>query len=31
MIVNRVTPMIQLIEGDPPLMKPKTKEEVPFL
>ena len=30
-IVNRVTPMIQLIEGDPPLMKPKTKEEVPFL
>ena len=30
-IVNRVTPIIQLIEGDPSLMKPKTKEEVPFL
>jgi Tfp pilus assembly protein FimT len=30
-IVNRVTPIIQLIEGDPPLMTPKTKEEVPFL
>jgi len=30
-IVNRVTPIVQLIEGDPPLMKPKSKEEVPFL
>jgi Tfp pilus assembly protein FimT len=30
-IVNRVTPIIQLIEGDPPLMTPKTKEDVPFL
>jgi type II secretory pathway pseudopilin PulG len=30
-IVNRVTPIIQLIEGDPPLMTPKTKEQVPFL
>jgi prepilin-type N-terminal cleavage/methylation domain-containing protein len=30
-IVNRVTPIVQLLEGDPPLMKPKTKEEVPFL
>jgi Tfp pilus assembly protein FimT len=30
-IVNRVTPIVQLIEGDPPLMKPKAKEEVPFL
>jgi Tfp pilus assembly protein FimT len=30
-IVNRVTPIIQLLEGDPPLMKPKAKEEVPFL
>ena len=30
-IVNRVTPIIQLIEGDPPIMTPKTKEEVPFL
>jgi Tfp pilus assembly protein FimT len=30
-IVNRVTPIVQLIEGDPPLLKPKTKEEVPFL
>jgi len=30
-IVNRVTPIIQLLEGDPPLMKPKMKIEVPFL
>lgn len=30
-IVNRVTPIIQLLEGDPPLMTPKTKEQVPFL
>ncbi len=30
-IVNRITPIVQLIEGDPPLMKPKAKEEVPFL
>jgi Tfp pilus assembly protein FimT len=30
-IVNRVTPIVQLIEGDPPLMKPRAKEEVPFL
>lgn len=30
-IVNRVTPIIQLLEGDPPLMTPKAKEEVPFL
>jgi Tfp pilus assembly protein FimT len=30
-IVNRVTPIVQLIEGDPPLMTPKAKEEVPFL
>ncbi|OHB62558.1 MAG: hypothetical protein A2Y76_03025 [Planctomycetes bacterium RBG_13_60_9] len=30
-IVNRVTPIIQLLEGDPSLMTPKAKEEVPFL
>lgn len=30
-IVNRLAPIIQLLEGDPPLMKPKAKEEVPFL
>jgi prepilin-type N-terminal cleavage/methylation domain-containing protein len=30
-VVNRVTPIVQLIEGDPPLMKPKAKEKVPFL
>jgi Tfp pilus assembly protein FimT len=30
-VVNRVTPIIQLLEGNPPLMTPKTKEEVPFL
>jgi len=30
-VVNRITPIVQLIEGDPPLMTPKAKEEVPFL
>jgi len=30
-IVSRMTPIIQLLEGDPPLMTPKTKEQVPFL
>jgi len=30
-IVNRMTPIVQLLEGDPPLMTPKSKEEVPFL
>jgi Tfp pilus assembly protein FimT len=30
-VVNRMTPIIQLLEGDPPLMTPKAKEEVPFL
>ncbi len=29
-MVNRLTPMVYLIEGDPPLMKPKAKEEIPF-
>ncbi len=30
-IVNRLTPIIELVVGDPPLMKPKGKDEVPFL
>jgi Tfp pilus assembly protein FimT len=30
-VVGRLTPMVYLIEGDPPLMKPKAKEELPFL
>jgi len=30
-IVNRITPIIQLLDGDPPLMTPRTKEQVPFL
>lgn len=30
-IVNRRTPIIQLMVGDPPLMTPKGKDEVPFL
>jgi prepilin-type N-terminal cleavage/methylation domain-containing protein len=30
-VVSRMTPIVQLLEGDPPLMKPKAKEEVPFL
>ncbi len=29
--VNRLTPIIQLVEGDPALMTPKAKDEVPFL
>jgi prepilin-type N-terminal cleavage/methylation domain-containing protein len=30
-VVNRLTPIVQLIEGDPALMTPKAKDEVPFL
>ena len=30
-IVNRVTPIVQLLEGDPLIMTPKAKEAVPFL
>jgi Tfp pilus assembly protein FimT len=30
-VVNRLTPIVELVEGDPPLMTPKAKEEVPFL
>jgi Tfp pilus assembly protein FimT len=30
-IVNRLTPIIELVEGDPQLMPPRTKEQVPFL
>lgn len=29
-VVNRLTPVIRLTEGDPALMTPKGKEEVPF-
>ncbi len=29
--VNRLTPIVQLVEGDPALMTPKAKDEVPFL
>ncbi len=29
--VSRLTPIVELINGDPELMKPKAKEEVPFL
>ncbi len=29
-IVNRLTPVIELVVGDPPLMTPKGKDEVPF-
>jgi prepilin-type N-terminal cleavage/methylation domain-containing protein len=29
-LVNRLTPIIRLVEGDPALMKPKGKNEVPF-
>lgn len=30
-VVNRLTPIIDLVVGDPPLMTPKGKDEVPFL
>ncbi len=30
-VVSRLTPLVELVEGDPPLMTPKAKEEVPFL
>lgn len=29
--VGRLTPVVELIQGDPELMKPKAKDEVPFL
>jgi prepilin-type N-terminal cleavage/methylation domain-containing protein len=29
-VVNRRTPIIELVVGDPPLMTPKAKDEVPF-
>jgi Tfp pilus assembly protein FimT len=30
-VVNRLNPLVELVEGDPALMKPKAKDEVPFL
>lgn len=30
-VVSRLNPIVQLIEGDPALMTPKAKDEVPFL
>jgi type II secretory pathway pseudopilin PulG len=30
-VVQRAIPIVQLLEGDPPLMAPRTKEQVPFL
>ena len=30
-LVNRLTPIIEVVTGDPPLMTPKAVEEVPFL
>jgi len=30
-VVNRICPMVRLVQGDPPLMTPKAKDEVPFL
>jgi len=30
-IVSRLNPIVQLVTGDPPLMIPKAKDEVPFL
>jgi hypothetical protein len=29
--VSRLTPIVQLIDGDPELMRPKSKREVPAL
>lgn len=30
-LVNRITPIVDLVDGDPALMTPKGKDEVPFL
>lgn len=30
-LVSRITPIVELVEGDPVLMTPKGKDEVPFL
>ena len=30
-VVSRITPIVELVEGDPALMTPKGKDEVPFL
>lgn len=30
-LVSRITPIIELVDGDPALMTPKGKDEVPFL
>jgi Tfp pilus assembly protein FimT len=30
-LVSRITPIVELVEGDPALMTPKGKDEVPFL
>lgn len=30
-VVGRLLPMVELVQGDPPLMTPKAKDEVPFL
>jgi len=30
-VVSRLVPRVEVIEGDPPLMTPKAKDEVPFL
>jgi prepilin-type N-terminal cleavage/methylation domain-containing protein len=29
-VVTRLSPVVDLVEGDPPLLRPKTKEEMPF-
>ena len=30
-VVNRLLPTVELVAGDPPLLTPKAKDEVPFL
>jgi Tfp pilus assembly protein FimT len=30
-VVSRITPIVELVNGDPALMTPKAKDEVPFL
>jgi prepilin-type N-terminal cleavage/methylation domain-containing protein len=30
-VVSRISPMVRLVQGDPALMTPKAKDEVPFL
>jgi hypothetical protein len=30
-LVSRITPIVEVVDGEPALMTPKGKDEVPFL